>query len=105
MHAKTIKSSIWQLTLLVLCYALVFQHTIAELVKDWTINPNYSHGFLIPFIAGYMIWHRYGELAEIPIRPAWWGLLLVALAYGLSPIPPWVRQEGRQEHCVASLVT
>jgi two-component sensor histidine kinase len=40
-----------------------------------------SHGFAIPFIAGYLVWARRGRLSQLPFTPSAWGLplLLVGL--------------------------
>jgi len=67
-----------QLIILLSLFLLLFHHTIIELVKDWSINANYSHGFLIPFIAAYMIWQKKEELYLLPISPSNWGLLIIA---------------------------
>jgi len=48
------------------------------MVKDWSTNDNYSHGFLIPFIVGYMIWQKKEELSELLTKPSNWGLLIIA---------------------------
>lgn len=40
----------------------------------------YSHGFLIPFISGYLIWLKREELVDIKIKTSWIGLALVLFA-------------------------
>jgi exosortase len=61
-------------------FLLLFNHTILKLVKDWSIDENFSHGFLIPFIAGYMIWRKKEEIFQVPLRPSNWGLAIIASA-------------------------
>lgn len=62
-------------------FLLLFSHTLTKLIHDWSTDDNYSHGFLIPFVAGYMIWQHWDELAQQEINPSYWGL--VALFFGM----------------------
>lgn len=66
-----------QIAILATCFSLLFNHTILNLIKDWSIDPNYSHGFLIPFITAYMIWQRKEDLEKGPLDSSRWGLLFV----------------------------
>jgi exosortase len=65
---------------LVLCVAgWTFWPTIQELMHEWFHNPGYSHGVLVPFFAGYLVWLRRGLFQSG--EPAWGlglGLLLSA---------------------------
>ena len=75
---KTISlNNIVQIGTLTAAFILLYNHTIVKLVKDWSIDDNFSHGFLVPFIAAYMIWHYRERLAAIEIRPSYWGYLLL----------------------------
>ncbi len=57
------------------CYASVLAH----LAGRWSVEANYSHGFLVPFISGWLLWHRRDLLAAVktPIRGRWLGGALV----------------------------
>lgn len=71
-------SSIYvQLLVLIFSFLLLFGHTIAKLVKDWSNNPNYSHGFLIPLITAFMIWQKRKEISQYPIVPSNSGVLII----------------------------
>lgn len=75
------KPSPWllgQIVLLAGCFLSFFHPTIVDLANDWSTNDNYSHGYLIPFITGYMLWKKREELAAIPPAPTWWGLVFLA---------------------------
>jgi len=56
---------------------ILFNQTITELIEDWSNSDNYSHGFLIPFIAGYLIWQKREELSQIAVNNNNWGLLII----------------------------
>jgi exosortase len=47
------------------------------MVIDWSIDDNYSHGFLIPLISGYLVWQNRAKLSRIPRRPSNRGLYLL----------------------------
>lgn len=68
-------------------YAPIFP----SLIYEWAKFPNLSHGFAIPFIAGYLIWARRDRLRGLPFEPMVWGLPLVAL--GLLGLVVGVRGE------------
>ena len=58
------------IVLLFLCYSQV----LYRMGKDWAVDPNYSHGFIIPFISGYLVWKRKDLLTMAAVRPSGWGL-------------------------------
>ena len=69
--------------LVVLGFAIVYWHVVAKLVFDWYNDDNYSHGFLIVPIAAYFVWERRRRLAEIPLAPTAFGLVVVAASLGV----------------------
>jgi exosortase A len=58
-------------------FVLLYWSVITKLVYDWGINENYSHGYLIPPLAAYLVWERRGQLMAVPPRRAWFGLITV----------------------------
>jgi exosortase len=62
--------------------AAAYWTVMAKLLHDWGANDDYSHGFLIIPVAGYLVWERRHRLAAAPHRPtiAGLGLLLFGLA-------------------------
>jgi len=56
---------------------VLFYHTFRHLINDWANDDNFSHGFLIPFIAGYMIWLKKEELKLIVVKPSNIGLIVI----------------------------
>ena len=68
---------------------------VPGLVYEWAKFPNLSHGFAIPFIAGYLIWARRERLGALPFTPSAWGLPilvagLLALVLGIHGDEPFV---------------
>lgn len=41
-----------------------------ELYIDWSLDPNYAHGFLIPPLAAYGIWQKREKLRQLTLQPA-----------------------------------
>lgn len=66
--------------LICLCFLALYHQVIYKLVMDWMTDDNYSHGFLIPVISGYLIWQDRKRLAEIPIAPANAGVIFLILS-------------------------
>jgi exosortase len=52
--------------------------TLGRMAHTWSTDPRYSHGYLVPLFAGYLLWLRRDQLATIPAQPSWSGLALVA---------------------------
>ncbi|MFO7784417.1 MAG: exosortase/archaeosortase family protein [Thermodesulfobacteriota bacterium] len=77
------RSTLIQLLILAGCFGFLYANTISKLVRDWSTDPNFSHGFLIPPIAAYMLWHKRKELAETPTASNRWGLLVILAGMGL----------------------
>ena len=63
------------------CFIYAYHGTFLWLYERYT-NPgsHYSHGFLIPFISGYLIWKRKNQLGEVVPSSSGVGLALMVLA-------------------------
>jgi exosortase len=57
--------------------------TFAEMWRVWQTNDDYSHGPLVPVIAGYMIYRRRRNLKGLRIHPTWAGIVLLGLAFAM----------------------
>src|ERR1700691_2008926 len=71
----------WVLGLITaLLAAIAFRGALLELVRRWTNQEEYSHGFLIPLVVAWLLWTRGDALcAGMGGRP-WTGPLLILLA-------------------------
>ncbi len=74
---KILSSTYSQVIILTASFFALFNHTILKLIADWSADENYSHGFLIPFITGYLIWQKKEKLAQYAFRPSVWGLAVI----------------------------
>jgi exosortase D (VPLPA-CTERM-specific) len=59
---------------------ITFRSALGELVRRWSVQEEYSHGFLIPIIAAWLIWTRRRILLASFGAPSWAGVLLILLA-------------------------
>jgi exosortase len=57
--------------------------TLAELWTLWQRNQDYSVGQLVPLAALFLVWRERGALTAAPVRPCWWGLLVLLAAEGM----------------------
>lgn len=55
----------------------LYSPVLSDLVGEWYDNPNHSHGFLVPVIAGYFLWMRREQLSAVALRPDNRGSLLI----------------------------
>lgn len=68
------------LTKIGICLAslgILYYSVFQSMVYDWTNNPDFSHGFLIPVIALYLLWQRADELERLSVSPRNFGILLI----------------------------
>ncbi|MDA3789502.1 MAG: exosortase/archaeosortase family protein [Desulfobacula sp.] len=73
------KTTLFQILPLILVFGFLYHKAIAMLILDWSIDPNFSHGFLIPFVALYMVWYKKNEIALISHEPSKTGIFIIIL--------------------------
>jgi exosortase len=73
----------WQGWLMVAVVLALYGQVLWRLAQQWYTDPDYSHGFLVPFLSAYLIWQRRDKLAEVVRRPSNWGLVVVVGSLGL----------------------
>jgi exosortase len=78
------RNTVVSIGLIAAAVLVVFWQVFVRLVDAWIVDGNYSHGFLIIPIALYFVWERREKLAAAPVRPTWFGL--VVLAGGLATL-------------------
>ncbi len=64
---------------LLLCLGWAYGSVFATLVQRWAKDPQSSHGFLIPFLAAFLLWQRRQRLPVAwPAKLDWTGVGLLA---------------------------
>lgn len=81
----------WLFGLLALLICL-YSKIVPEMVLDWYKDDNYSHGFLVPVIAGYFLWQGWPELKDKLVKPDRLGLLVIVVA-ALQLLVAWLGTE------------
>lgn len=73
--------NVWKSLLLSAAVAFAYWGVLARLGRFWWDDENYSHGLLIPFVIGYILWTERDRLASVEKRPSlFWGGTAVAAA-------------------------
>jgi exosortase len=68
----------WGSVLIGMLLAAVYYRVLAKLVIDWWQIPDFSHGFLVPIFAAYLVWAKRKTLLNTTIAPTWSGITVVA---------------------------
>jgi exosortase D (VPLPA-CTERM-specific) len=63
-----------------------FAGVLGDLYNIWNLQPEYSHGIIIPVLSAYLIWRRREELRGLPFTGSWLGLVLIAVGLALRLI-------------------
>ncbi|MFO0842165.1 MAG: exosortase/archaeosortase family protein [Gemmataceae bacterium] len=66
------------------CLLWAYGSTLADLATTWRNNDQYSHGFLVPLFAAFLLWYRRDKLRPELLRPSAWGLVLLGLGLALK---------------------
>ena len=70
----------WRSVLIGMLLIAVYWRVLGKLVTDWWRIPDFSHGFLVPTFAVYLVWANRKVLHETRIVPNWTGIAVIALA-------------------------
>jgi exosortase len=61
--------NLWKPLVVAAAVAFAYRAALAKLAGQWWTDENYSHGLLIPFVIGYILWTERGRFAAAPKRP------------------------------------
>lgn len=72
---------LWRILAIASALTFAYASVLRKLSHDWWTDENYSHGLLIPFIIGFILWSQRERLARAASRSSmFWGLAAVLLA-------------------------
>jgi exosortase len=69
--------------LLLIPVAVLYHYVVPNLVGQWWHDPEYSHGFFVPILAGWILWRERRKLEEMAPDPSWWGVPIIVCAMAL----------------------
>jgi exosortase len=65
---------LWKPVVVIAALGFVYASVLVKLGQDWWADENYSHGLLVPFIIGYILWSERDRLRGVSVRPSLgWG--------------------------------
>lgn len=77
-EAAQLSQWIWPGIALAVVLVFLYHGILVYLVHQWWTDPNYSHGFIVPFFSAFLIWKDRKRLAAIEPQPSLTGLLIIA---------------------------
>ena len=83
----------WRALAITLAILFTYAAVLVKLSRDWWFDENYSHGLLIPFIIGYILWMQRDKFATEPARPS---VLLGGLAVAFALFALWTGVAGAE---------
>lgn len=90
--SESLKQHRIQLFLALLFLALLYRGVIPDMALQWYEDSNYSHGFVVPLIAGYFVYERRRDILEAEVEPWWPGLALFVIGV-LQLVVGWLGTE------------
>jgi exosortase len=89
----SVPRKLYQPIAIAVALAFVYFTVLLKLGGDWWNDENYSHGLLIPFVIGYILWLERTRLSKAGTRPAAsWG----AIGVGFSLLLLWAGTAGAE---------
>jgi exosortase len=76
-------SAYLQVIILAAIVVILYSDILRHLVENWVQDSNYSHAFLVPLFAGFLVWERRQEWMTKPVRPEFIGIFLIFGAMAL----------------------
>ena len=73
--------NLWRALAIASALVFVYASVLAKLSHDWWVDENYSHGLLIPFVIGYILWAEREKLRQVHYKSSMlWGMAAILVA-------------------------
>jgi exosortase len=77
------RPSNWYTAIVLILGLWLYGPILFRLVRQWWSDPNFSHGFFVPFFSAFVLWQNRTRLRAIRPEPSIWGLPLILFALSL----------------------
>ena len=84
---------LWRIFAISSAVVLAYATVLGKLGHDWWTDENYSHGLLVPFVIGYILWSQRDRFAREAQRPAM-VIGLAVVSFGLLAL--WAGTAGAE---------
>lgn len=71
------KIEVIKISVIGILFLILYFPTFHMFIYDWNNDDNYSHGFLVPFIVGYLVWTKKEQLQKLQPKPSNQGLVML----------------------------
>ncbi len=79
-------------TLISIVFLLTYIPTFIWMLDRWFARDSYySHGILVPFVSGFLIWQLRDELKKIECKESKWGVWLIIAGLGMHVVSSLLR--------------
>jgi exosortase len=68
----------WGSALIAALVVAAYFRVLTDLVLTWWRDPDFSHGFLVPVFAAYLVWVKRDVLRKSEVNLSWTGVVIVA---------------------------
>jgi exosortase len=87
--------TLWKPAAIAAAVSFLYLSVLAKLGRDWWTDENYSHGLLVPFIIGFILWTERGRL-ERAVRMSRPSVLLGGAILILAVMALWAGTAGAE---------
>lgn len=85
--------NLWRALAITIAVIFAYATVLVKLTNHWWVDENYSHGLLIPFVIGFILWLQRDKLTAHNSRPTW---LLGGLAIVVALLALWAGVAGAE---------
>ena len=79
----TARLASWYTVTLLILGLWLYGPVLIRLIRQWGADPNFSHGFFVPFFSAFVVWQNRARLWAIQPKPSIWGLLVIVIALAM----------------------